>query len=55
VDMPRLAYDVMQILDEPAQIQSMGEQAAQRVREMFSSQRTYNILSSLLSEIAHDK
>ncbi len=54
VDIPRLAYDVQQILAEPAQLQSIGEQAALRVREMFSSQRTYDILSSLLSKIAHD-
>jgi glycosyltransferase involved in cell wall biosynthesis len=54
VDMPRLAYEVLQILAEPAQLQSTGEQAVLRVNELFSSLRTFDILSSLLSKITHD-
>jgi len=54
VDMPRLAYEVLQILADPAQIQSVGEQAVLCVHQVFSSQRTFDILCSLLAKISDD-
>lgn len=51
VDMPRLAYEVVELLNDPAEIRRRGENAARRIQETYSAQRTHDILSSLLSEL----
>lgn len=50
VDMPRLAYDVLQILSVPDEIQRAGENAARHIREVYSSQRTYKQLAQILGD-----
>jgi glycosyltransferase involved in cell wall biosynthesis len=52
VDTPRLAYELVQLLNDAAEIRRRGINGAQRIQELYSAQRTYDILSSLLSQLA---
>ena len=51
MDMPRLAYDVVELLKSPMEIRRRGMNGARRAQECYSSQRTYDILAGLLAEI----
>ena len=48
VDMPRLAYDVLQILADPVHLRRAGENAVERIRKTYSFQRTYSQMSQIL-------
>jgi glycosyltransferase involved in cell wall biosynthesis len=54
VDAPRLAYDVVQLLKEPAEVRRRGINAARCVQENYSAQRTYNILSDILALVGKE-
>lgn len=47
-DMPRLAYETIRILREPERLEEMGKRAAERIRAMYSAERTYHQLSEIL-------
>jgi glycosyltransferase involved in cell wall biosynthesis len=51
VDTPRLAYDVVELLKSPLEIRRRGMNAARRIQECYSAQRTHDILSGILSEV----
>lgn len=51
VDTPRLAYEVVQLLNDPQEIRRRGENAARRIQDCYSQRRTYEILSALLAEV----
>jgi glycosyltransferase involved in cell wall biosynthesis len=51
LDTPRLAYDVVELLKNPNELRRRGMNAARRIEECYSAQRTYDILATLLAEI----
>ncbi len=51
VDAPRLAYDVVELLKNPTEIRRRGMNAARRIRECYSAQRTYDTLLGILYKI----
>ena len=51
MDPPRLAYDVVQLLTDQEEIRRRGMNAARRAQEFYSAQRTFDILSALLSQV----
>jgi glycosyltransferase involved in cell wall biosynthesis len=51
MDTPRLAYDLVELLKDSAEIRRRGMKAARRIEECYSKQRTLDILSGLLAEI----
>ncbi len=52
VDMPMLAHEVIRLLGDPLEIRRRGENAARRIQECYSAQRTYDILSALLAKVS---
>lgn len=48
VDMPRLAYETIQILAEPDKLRVMGQRAVERIRSVYPADRTYNQLTRIL-------
>ncbi|HYJ86794.1 MAG TPA: glycosyltransferase family 4 protein [Pyrinomonadaceae bacterium] len=52
MDMPRLAYDVLQLLRNQEEIRRRGENAARRIEDCYSARRTYDILMRNLSEMS---
>jgi len=53
IDLPRLAYDVVRLLSDPAEIRRRGENATRRIQETYSAQRTYDILSRILAQVGN--
>jgi len=53
LDTPRLAYDLVELLKNPAEIRRRGTNGARRLLECYSAQRTYDILSALLEQSGH--
>lgn len=51
VDMSRLAYELVQLLNNPDDIRRRGKNAARRIQGCYSARRTYDILLGVLSKI----
>jgi glycosyltransferase involved in cell wall biosynthesis len=51
VDIPRLAYEVIQLLSNRTEIRRRGENAARRIQDCYSAQRTRDILTTLLAQV----
>ncbi|MFS8085688.1 MAG: glycosyltransferase family 4 protein, partial [Acidobacteriota bacterium] len=51
MDAPRLAYDLVELLKDPTEIRRRGINAARRIQECYSAQRTRDILAGILGAI----